>query len=289
VNLIIPKAISQNIFRKAYTKNVNGNFEPFIVSSTWNTRLFTGREYAVKQALLGCDEEIGLYYNRARYYSAQLGRFISRDPIDIADDINLYAYVGNNPVMYVDRMGLEKYLIFYGRDNPWDNSIFLGKEYQKKKLLERWIKESSIIEVPYVQVDVMNKILKWYKWRIQEIIVVAHGDDSKVWNITKWNISELQAINKNACVWTTVNLVSCNTWKGNDSIAQDMSNMLWVNVQAPSAYIWINSINSFIIQFGFPWMLDWFEEIWEPSLYTIYNIENIINGDLKYNYFTPNQ
>jgi len=73
-----------------------------MVSTIWNTRLFTGREY---------DQEIGLYYNRARYYSAQLGRFISRDPIDIQDDINLYAYVGNNPVMYVDLFGREKQLL----------------------------------------------------------------------------------------------------------------------------------------------------------------------------------
>jgi uncharacterized protein RhaS with RHS repeats len=49
-----------------------------------------------------------LYYNKARYYSPDLGRFISRDPIDISDDVNLYAYVGNNGVMFVDRSGLSK-------------------------------------------------------------------------------------------------------------------------------------------------------------------------------------
>ena len=52
-----------------------------------------------------------LYYNRARYYNPDLGRFISRDPIDIADDVNLYAYVGNNGVMFVDRMGMQKKII----------------------------------------------------------------------------------------------------------------------------------------------------------------------------------
>ncbi|MDP2090582.1 MAG: RHS repeat-associated core domain-containing protein, partial [Candidatus Gracilibacteria bacterium] len=62
----------------------------------------TGREY---------DKELGLYYNRARYYNPELARFISRDPIDIADDVNLYAYVGNNGVNYVDRSGTAKLLI----------------------------------------------------------------------------------------------------------------------------------------------------------------------------------
>jgi RHS repeat-associated protein len=61
--------------------------------------MFTGREY---------DRGLKLYYNRARYYDPKLARFISRDPIDIADDVNLYAYVGNNSVMFVDLMGTEK-------------------------------------------------------------------------------------------------------------------------------------------------------------------------------------
>ena len=50
-------------------------------SIIWNTRLYTGREY---------DSETALYYNRARYYSPTLGRFISRDPIG---DTRWYKFV----------------------------------------------------------------------------------------------------------------------------------------------------------------------------------------------------
>ena len=64
---------------------------------TWNTRLYTWREY---------DKEIWLYFLRARYYDPITWRFISKDPIGQIDDVNLYAYVGNNSVMYVDLMGL---------------------------------------------------------------------------------------------------------------------------------------------------------------------------------------
>jgi RHS repeat-associated protein len=64
--------------------------------------LYTGREY---------ETETGLYYMRARYYSPETGRFISRDPIDVRDDVNLYSYVGNNGVMFVDRFGREKQLL----------------------------------------------------------------------------------------------------------------------------------------------------------------------------------
>lgn len=65
-----------------------------------------------------------MYYNRARYYSAKLGRFIWRDPIDIVDDINLYAYVGNNPVMYVDLIGTEKQSLPIQRIKPYEYSLF---------------------------------------------------------------------------------------------------------------------------------------------------------------------
>ncbi len=59
---------------------------------------FTGREY---------DKEIDLYFYRARYYDAEIGRFINEDPIVYASgDVNLYRYVNNNPLIYVDPSGL---------------------------------------------------------------------------------------------------------------------------------------------------------------------------------------
>ncbi|MCP5433492.1 MAG: RHS repeat-associated core domain-containing protein [Alphaproteobacteria bacterium] len=51
------------------------------------------------------DPDSGLYWYRARRYSAALGRFISPDPIGYKDQINLYAYVGNDPVTNIDPMG----------------------------------------------------------------------------------------------------------------------------------------------------------------------------------------
>jgi RHS repeat-associated protein len=59
---------------------------------------YTNREF---------DEETGLQYNRARYYSPDLGRFISQDPAGFsAGDANLYRYVGNSPLMLIDPSGL---------------------------------------------------------------------------------------------------------------------------------------------------------------------------------------
>jgi RHS repeat-associated protein len=59
---------------------------------------FTGREW---------DKELGLYYYRARYYDPKAGRFINKDPIGFAGgDVNLYRYVGNDSVNWVDPSGL---------------------------------------------------------------------------------------------------------------------------------------------------------------------------------------
>ena len=52
------------------------------------------------------DDETALYYYRARYYAFDIGRFLQPDPICYEDGLNLYIYVGNNPVIFVDPLGL---------------------------------------------------------------------------------------------------------------------------------------------------------------------------------------
>jgi RHS repeat-associated protein len=54
------------------------------------------------------DVESGLVYYGMRYYSPSLGRFINRDPIEEAGGINLYGFVGNDPVNRLDRLGLKQ-------------------------------------------------------------------------------------------------------------------------------------------------------------------------------------
>jgi RHS repeat-associated protein len=52
----------------------------------------------------------GMYYYGYRFYEPHLQRWINRDPIGEAGGINLYGFVGNTPVNYIDPEG-EKVLI----------------------------------------------------------------------------------------------------------------------------------------------------------------------------------
>ena len=52
------------------------------------------------------DTETGLHYNWSRYYNPKIGRYITADPIGLAGGMNVYAYVGGNPVNAVDVEGL---------------------------------------------------------------------------------------------------------------------------------------------------------------------------------------
>jgi RHS repeat-associated protein len=78
-----------------YTYDAFGN----VVAATGsfvNPFQFTARDF---------DVETGLRYYRARYYDANIGRFLSEDAVGIPEAVNLYRYAENNPNRFVDPLG----------------------------------------------------------------------------------------------------------------------------------------------------------------------------------------
>ena len=75
----------------------DSNGVPIAASATGNILGYQGRAW---------DAESGLWNYRNRMYSPQLGRFLQRDPSGYQDGINLYAFERNNPLRYLDAMGL---------------------------------------------------------------------------------------------------------------------------------------------------------------------------------------
>ncbi len=57
----------------------------------------------------------GFYLTHYRFYDPQTGRWLNRDPIGENGGINLYGYVGGNPMGFVDPMGLSAQI----RVVPW--------------------------------------------------------------------------------------------------------------------------------------------------------------------------
>ena len=53
------------------------------------------------------DPETALHQVRHRYYHADLGRFVTRDPDGYVDGMNLYQYCGSGPVSATDPMGTD--------------------------------------------------------------------------------------------------------------------------------------------------------------------------------------
>ena len=96
-----------------------------------NPYLFTGRRL---------DEEMGLYYYRARYYDCERGRFLQRDPLGYMDRMNLYEYVRGNPINLNDPSGFHSNLAecYAEADARYDREVEKIKEQAKELYNRLW-------------------------------------------------------------------------------------------------------------------------------------------------------
>jgi len=128
----------------------DGDEDPNNESLINNAYTFTGRRLDT----LDSGDLVIMYY-RARYYSTNTGRFISRDPLEYVDGMNLYDYVAGHPTRFTDpsgNMGLDIPQITgmcyqYSADvsgfliRNWKKTI-LDKEFGMGKVTEDATKEA---------------------------------------------------------------------------------------------------------------------------------------------------
>jgi RHS repeat-associated protein len=109
------------------------------------------------------DAETGLHYNRFRYYSPEVGRFVSNDPIGLLGGENLYAYAPN-PIMWVDPLGLTSWtdkLVACGvpqpagMTNPHGHHIIFKGEYKNNPPMQAALARSRAIAARY-NIDPVN-------------------------------------------------------------------------------------------------------------------------------------
>jgi len=150
---------------------------------------FTGKEI---------DEETGLYYYGARYYSPTLGRFIQADivrgTLDDPLSLNRYAYVKNNPLKYVDPTGNQG-VSFWNAVKAYNN--FMQERNKKDAELTKRFQRS----IPYLYDSPLLDSL--------QNVVVAPRDFS----IDKPNYQTADAIYVADTLDTTVDTIFVDTTK----------------------------------------------------------------------------
>ncbi len=83
------------------------------VEAIENNLRFAGQYY---------DAETGLHYNWNRYYDPETGRYMRVDPV--GEGLNLYLYVQNNPLKYIDPRGLSTGRV---QNNPGNQQSVTGQ------------------------------------------------------------------------------------------------------------------------------------------------------------------
>ncbi|MBO4710110.1 MAG: RHS repeat-associated core domain-containing protein [Kiritimatiellae bacterium] len=154
--------------------------------------------FAIRYSTKYFDVETGLYYYIMRYYSPELMRWITRDPIEEEGGVNLYAMCGNSPISSCDKLGLARMLT--GALNTLAGRLVYRGEFYARKVIDtvnrlngktdrhkRRLYFAEIRDLVYTSdSELKNEISK----HPNDVYIIAHGfikkNGSFVSGIYKW-------------------------------------------------------------------------------------------------------
>ena len=142
----------------------------------------------------------GLYYLRARYYNASLGRFTQEDVI-YNDGLNLYAYCNSNPVMYSDPSGFTK---------QCDPKVGGEKDSKSGRETELFLPDEYYQKLDY---------------NIEKAIAARDAEVARIQGLSKTQQSNIATVVAGVDIRTGevyVGVKNSRTYKGNATCAEDI-------------------------------------------------------------------
>ena len=129
------------------------------------------------------DPETGFYYYDYRYYSPELGRWLTRDPIEEDGGDNLYAFCGNNGVNRIDPRGHMALIIHVQGVEPQPKTGFETNPNEKLEPTSEAVK-SALAKIQKVPEDKFSKC--WAEGKIK-----FDGKGAPELQLTKFRYSRL--------------------------------------------------------------------------------------------------
>jgi len=193
--------------------------------------------------------ELGLYHYKARLYSPALGRFLQVDPVGYQDYINLYLYVGNDPISRLDPTGERDIYIggAFDKDSTrivQDYAARIQKEHPDRDVRYfSHVQDSDIksaIESPRTAGEPLNVI--GHSMGGSEAIRQAADTDIKITNLVTIDpvggTGDVGTL-PNVTAWANVNS-NPTSYDFSDFVA-DTGNTIWPDSDVSGAGISLNS------------------------------------------------